>query len=838
MSEARSADPMGGDTYGELRTVGRYEVIRPIARGGMAAVFLARHLELDREVALKELSTFRSSDRSMVQRFLQESRLAGSMSHPNIVTVHDYFEQDAIPYIAMEYVSKGSLRAYCGHLDFAQIVGVLEGVLAGLAHAETKKVVHRDLKPENIMVTADGRVKIADFGIAKATEVVSTRAFVTATGTTIGTPTYMAPEQAMARPVGPWTDLYSVGVIAYELLVGHPPYHDIEAPMAVLFAHVNQPIVPPSEVVPELDPVLSRWVEQLLAKDPSQRTAGAFEAWDALEEIAIDLLGPRWRRGARIAESRTLAPGAARPLTPSPFRISPLALPAVPNQPTDDYMTYEPVSGRPAQAAPPPAVVARHQPPSAPVPAAQPLAPLSVADGPLRVDEPRLIEVDGPTSGGPEGPALSDSQSPGAEATANPVDDPPRPASSSDDPRPRRPAIRRARWMLLTTLGVAAAAIVVIARSAGAPGRQPPQVARSGLITMAYRAPWRATGEGGQPSFITPTMAGLAPGPAGQPPIVLTSGGASVVAGLVAGADAEPGAPPPALVALYGRPLSATNTSIEGAPAMEYRWSATPTRRLVALVLPTTRDDVVIVCSTALPTPRALDECVRTGRGARISGAQLLPPGPDLTLASAVRAALAPMMHNRSRITGLTSRRLQARGRFAQTLGSAAATSAEALRHLSVPPRYRAAISSLASALSAERVALTTLARAAHRNERAGYSAASKYVAQSSAAAASALSRLEASGIPASSLPVITPPPPPAPARAHPRPDAHTPTPAHHPNPSAALGPTPAPLPTPTPTPSPAPRPTPAPMPTPTPSPTPGPTPAPTPTGTVTSPSL
>ena len=129
--------------------------------------------------------------------------MAGSLSHPNIVTVHDYFEHDGTPYIAMEYVERGSLRPYVGQADLAQIGGVLEGLLAGLAHAEQHGIVHRDLKPENLMVTSDGRVKIADFGIAKATTQMQTGAFLTATGTTVGTPTYMAPEQAMAQDIGP-----------------------------------------------------------------------------------------------------------------------------------------------------------------------------------------------------------------------------------------------------------------------------------------------------------------------------------------------------------------------------------------------------------------------------------------------------------------------------------------------------------------------------------------------------------------------------------------------------------------------------------------------------------
>ena len=163
--------------------------------------------------------------------------------------------------------------------------------------------MHRDLKPENLMVTVDGRVKIADFGIAKATNQMQTGAFLTATGTTVGTPTYMAPEQAMAQDIGPWTDLYSVGCMAFEMFTGRVPFHDSDAPMAILLRHVNEPIAPVKSIDPAVDQGVSDWVEALLVKDPKQRTQSAAEAWDELEEIVIGLLGPRWRRAARLTRA-------------------------------------------------------------------------------------------------------------------------------------------------------------------------------------------------------------------------------------------------------------------------------------------------------------------------------------------------------------------------------------------------------------------------------------------------------------------------------------------------------------------------------------------------------
>src|SRR5918997_5184256 len=146
-----------------VRTVGRYEVLREIGRGGMAVVYLARQEDLDRLVALKELAAFHAADPDFARRFVRESRLAGSLVHPNVITVFDYFEHDGTPYIAMEYVDGGSLRPHVARMTLAQIGGVLEGLLAGLAAAEQLGIVHRDLKPENLMVTGSGTIKIADF---------------------------------------------------------------------------------------------------------------------------------------------------------------------------------------------------------------------------------------------------------------------------------------------------------------------------------------------------------------------------------------------------------------------------------------------------------------------------------------------------------------------------------------------------------------------------------------------------------------------------------------------------------------------------------------------------
>jgi serine/threonine protein kinase len=472
-----NADAPGGERTSHglpspKRRVGHYEIIRQIGRGGMATVYLARQVALDRNVALKELSSFHASSPEFAERFLRESRLAGSLNHPNVVTVLEYFEEGGTPYIAMEFVRGGSLRPYVGRLGLAQFAGVMEGVLAGLTHAETIGVVHRDLKPENLMVTSDGRVKIADFGIAKATQSAGTAAFLTATGTTVGTPTYMAPEQAMAGDVGMWTDLYSVGVMAWEHIVGHVPFHDTEAPMVILMRQVNEQIPPASQTNPDVDPDLSDWIDRLLIKDPAQRTRSAIEAWEQLEEIVIGVLGPRWRRDARLPEhvstldtprALTPAPFSIKSATPPPSSIAKADTPAstrAPEPAEPEYLTFGAPASVPSSDAPeaPAASAAvpatdiptpEAAPESAPAPAVDPPAsaatpspaPPAVEPGAPHRPEPAVPAADSPyvTYGRtfPEAVApISEAVASVPEAPASIPQAPPEPAVPDTTPGP------------------------------------------------------------------------------------------------------------------------------------------------------------------------------------------------------------------------------------------------------------------------------------------------------------------------------------------------------------------------------------------------------------------
>ena len=211
---------------------------------------------------------------------------------------------------------------------------MLEGVLAALAHAEHFGVAHRDLKPENVLVTRRGAVKIADFGIAKA-YTTSTRGF-TETGTAVGTPAYMAPEQALGQRVGPYTDLYAVGVMAYEMLSGAPPFAGTDTPMAVMFRHVNE--VPPR--LEGVDARLADWVARLLEKEPKARFPGAAEAWQELEDIVVDLLGPYWRRNSMLDGPEAAAAAAAA--TPAAAPPEPATAPgADASDEPADWQTYE-----------------------------------------------------------------------------------------------------------------------------------------------------------------------------------------------------------------------------------------------------------------------------------------------------------------------------------------------------------------------------------------------------------------------------------------------------------------------------------------------------------------
>jgi serine/threonine-protein kinase len=269
----------------------RYEIVRRIARGGMAEVYLARDLLLDRPVALKILFPELSTDKAFVERFRREAQAAANLSHPNIVSIYDWGEEDGTYYNVMEYVDGRPLSQLIRTqqaLPAAQAADIGAAVAAALAFAHRNGVIHRDVKPGNVLLDAAGNVKVTDFGIARATNAQDN---LTQTGTVMGTATYFSPEQAQGFGVDNRSDVYSLGVVLYEMVTGAPPFSG-ENPVSVAYRHVSEDPKPPRQVNPSVPAPFEAIALQALAKDPNDRYSTA-------EDLRTDLI--RFRRGKAVA---------------------------------------------------------------------------------------------------------------------------------------------------------------------------------------------------------------------------------------------------------------------------------------------------------------------------------------------------------------------------------------------------------------------------------------------------------------------------------------------------------------------------------------------------------
>jgi eukaryotic-like serine/threonine-protein kinase len=266
---------------------GRYRVLRKLGSGGMANVYLAEDAELGRQVAIKILNDRHAADDQFVERFRREAKNAASLSHPNIVQIYDRGEAEGTYYIAMEYLEGQTLKelaAVRGPLSIREGIAYARQILAALRFAHRKGLVHRDIKPHNALIDDDGRVKVTDFGIARA----GPASQMTEAGSIIGTAQYLSPEQARGGAIDQRSDLYSIGVVLYELLTGTVPFTG-DTPVEIAMKHLSSVPEPPSARRAEIPRPLDQVVLRALAKDPDERYASAEEMDAELARVAEGL---------------------------------------------------------------------------------------------------------------------------------------------------------------------------------------------------------------------------------------------------------------------------------------------------------------------------------------------------------------------------------------------------------------------------------------------------------------------------------------------------------------------------------------------------------------------
>jgi serine/threonine-protein kinase len=280
-------DDLASDLTG--RRLGAYTLIRRLGRGGMADVYLAEQSSLRRHVAIKILKPSLAKNESFVKRFHHEAQAAAALVQANIVQIYEVGTTDGLHFIAQEYVRGQNLRQYLnryGAVEPIVAVNIIRQVAAALQKAAELHVIHRDIKPENILLAPNGEVRVADFGLARIND-PQRRSDLTQIGITMGTPLYMSPEQVEGKDVDPRSDIYSLGITAYHMLAGRPPF-DGDTPLAVALQHVNKIPTPLAQHRPDVPPQLVEIVEKMIAKAPADRFQDPAELSRAIRKIEID----------------------------------------------------------------------------------------------------------------------------------------------------------------------------------------------------------------------------------------------------------------------------------------------------------------------------------------------------------------------------------------------------------------------------------------------------------------------------------------------------------------------------------------------------------------------
>ncbi len=292
------------------KKLGKYEIIERIGKGGMAEVYKAYHSQLDREVAVKVLYSHLAEGKEFLKRFEHEAKSVAALKHPNIVRVHDFDNQNDLYYMVFEYIKGGTvgdlMKSYTDKQQYISselMVKIFKQLISALDYAHKKGLIHRDIKPSNILIDEDDNAFLTDFGIAKMMSGISQ---MTSTGSLIGTPAYMSPEQGLGKELTSASDLYSLGVILFQMLIGRVPFES-DTPLAVIQAQINSPVPSPTDLRANLPKKFENIISKTLAKRPEERYQSGQALIKDLEPVLIEMQNENRSPGITSQPTRMLS---------------------------------------------------------------------------------------------------------------------------------------------------------------------------------------------------------------------------------------------------------------------------------------------------------------------------------------------------------------------------------------------------------------------------------------------------------------------------------------------------------------------------------------------------